>query len=85
MSEHTPGPWGLNNDYIGSMEGEIAQVISENVGILENEANARLIAAAPELLEAVKKAHTYMENWGAPYSELKDLERVINKAEGDTE
>lgn len=52
---HTPGQW---NDYggLGIMaDGKrIADVFSSAVGDKEARANARLIAATPELLEAAK-------------------------------
>lgn len=56
-TEHTPGPWGIEIStsssviFICTDEREIA-VISE-VGSDEDETNARLIAAAPDLLEAL--------------------------------
>ncbi|MBT9173470.1 MAG: hypothetical protein DDT21_01871 [Syntrophomonadaceae bacterium] len=62
MSNHTPGPWHVENDlqYDG---GTIPYIVSEtdvwiaktNTFSTNVEANARLIAAAPELLEALKK------------------------------
>jgi hypothetical protein len=57
---HTPGPWIVTEDsYIRQAEGEKRLYIAALVDIphrLEGktEANARLIAAAPELLEALK-------------------------------
>lgn len=59
-SKHTPGPWthskGERHDffYIDSPDGDVVYV----TGSLQPdhvEANARLIAAAPELLEALTK------------------------------
>lgn len=54
MSGHTPGPWQL--DGFGRIEcryfgNKIAELINHNE--LTFEANARLIAAAPELLEII--------------------------------
>ena len=60
MTQHTPGPWqtfpALSNPpsiVIGPVErgdlGFVAQTVGGN-----DEANARLIAAAPELLEALR-------------------------------
>lgn len=60
MSKHTPGPWiNLGNgdivaqseNYCGG-EKDIASVFLTSND--EDEANANLIAAAPELLEALK-------------------------------
>lgn len=60
---HTPGPWHVElGGFIYSKRKKVAD-IGENVGRLdrrisaepERTANARLIAAAPELLEALEK------------------------------
>ncbi len=59
MSEHTPGPWTATKQterctYIAA-NTKIADVYSTAFRDFENEAaNARLIAAAPELLAALK-------------------------------
>ena len=60
MSKHTPGPWG--QDKWGSLQTEGGQDVllrgittisaGSDERIAEAEANTRLIAAAPELLEA---------------------------------
>lgn len=63
MSKHTPGPWRTFNgtDVFpddGDREGErqIADcAMSHAMPIDEEQANARLIAAAPELLEALQR------------------------------
>lgn len=65
MSEikHTPGPWG--HSFISALSGvngwRILDATGDFVGIVEGpvddigrNSNARLIAAAPELLEALK-------------------------------
>ena len=62
MSNHTPGPWFFNddNDHITSelREGKAEIAICETGWSepfeSEQQANARLIAAAPELLEALQ-------------------------------
>jgi hypothetical protein len=66
-SKHTPGPWNLGNthdreymilSYQGPATIQIAQIAGRNFkGTLtpEGEANARLIAAAPQLLEALQR------------------------------
>lgn len=56
-SKHTPGPWSVNFGFSddGYPNYEIAGV-SRSVTDAERAANARLIAAAPQLLEAAKFA-----------------------------
>jgi hypothetical protein len=59
---HTPGPWLVttNQQAIKSLNGStIAQLVSPHV----NDANARLIAAAPELLAALKEAAVYIQSF----------------------
>jgi hypothetical protein len=54
MSAHTPGPWFFNPDFNevqAEADGQPVAVLSPREG--ESEANARLIAAAPDLYEAL--------------------------------
>ena len=65
MSEHTKGPWkacgdGCDEGFIRQTgEGKlwIASVIDIPGGQEATEANARLIAAAPDMLEFIKRQH----------------------------
>jgi hypothetical protein len=71
--KHTPGPWevyypditgcGLGIDTADSKTSIV--VFDDEAGVYgageQDEANARLIAAAPELLEALQIAHQYMQ------------------------
>jgi hypothetical protein len=62
--EHTPGPWAVSMSdptlvYSKKPEGTgrwVCSSISHPVRNREDEANARLIAAAPDLLAAAKRA-----------------------------
>ena len=74
---HTPGPWW----FVLGCQGRIAYVMTETVGgiamIDENPiGNARLIAAAPDLLDDAKLSATFYE-W------LSDKISVIEKGRGD--
>lgn len=54
MSKHSPGPWRLDVDNLNVYSsGMVAQTYG-HVHNGERAANARLIAAAPELLEALR-------------------------------
>ena len=70
ITTHTPGPWGIEQtgqtNWIGRMRSDGSGKIDEIVtstdrfkltpkATFRNDANARLIAAAPELLEALKE------------------------------
>lgn len=92
---HTKGPWDLR-DYdkrigvgIGLVEGphgyDVAEVYNDNCDPCEAEANARLIAASPELLEL---AWQYLSDLRRPpvgdslQRRIKRAEQVIAKATG---
>ena len=61
-NQHTPGPWrigkAVNGNWIEAAHAaqpvSIARTFYEGVGAATEDANARLIAAAPELLEALE-------------------------------
>lgn len=67
MSKHTPGPWyttARSNNMIdvchqirrpGAITMALCRVQARQSWLSEAEANARLIAAAPDLLEALKR------------------------------
>jgi hypothetical protein len=55
MSEHTPGPWKTNGDpYVSTADGKRSIAFCDTRQAHEDRANARLIAAAPDLLEALQ-------------------------------
>lgn len=58
--EHTPGPWRIEaRKVIGRYHGEAQNAYLNPpvvAGIVKREADRALIAAAPELLEAARKA-----------------------------
>lgn len=62
---HTPGPWVVDPcwDILGNTDdgnGMVCQITTDAVPRAEAEANARLIAAAPGLLEALR---AIIEDW----------------------
>ena len=63
MAEHTPGPWRVK--YHESSPDQIAAVVSDHDLVcamsIDGNANARLIAAAPELLAALEQTITRFE------------------------
>jgi hypothetical protein len=68
-AQHTPGPWRTDDHYHGAILGDGNQVAMATMnGCLPAEtrdANARLIAAAPELLEALQQALFSLGHTGA--------------------
>jgi hypothetical protein len=79
MSAHTPGPWrALEHGRIADRNGRLVAKVhllgllmdGESDGEHESlrEANARLIAAAPALLEALERAEELLENLAEGWS-----------------
>ncbi len=96
MSKHTPGPWhatvppSSDIHFIRNIDSDDAgQIAKVRVGpVLEQAealANARLIAAAPDLLEALECLQEWVDNCFQEYSdaEVCSVARAaIAKAEG---
>lgn len=92
MAEHTPGPWRVSGSQMRQLSGPpdlliehgddqdfsplIAQIHSDG-GRLPAEANARLIAAAPEILTALEKVCDALEISTGPKHER---ERAVQEA-----
>jgi hypothetical protein len=95
MSAHTPGPWRdtgwLQIATETMLPGDTVLAVvheDEKRGRLrsEAEANARLIAAAPELLEVCKAVLPLLEDWheddGRASTMWRKAQNAIAKAEG---
>ncbi len=101
-AQHTPGPWLYMQDMIvaGDCYGKVVahtNVMMQHppkkyVIVAEDKANARLIAAAPDLLETLKYCQSWFEKF-APVADLIDgnkcelpmltsVRAAIKKAEG---
>ena len=90
MSGHTPGPWvsSIRNGQLwvvhpsGAMERSIARIGDP---LETDKANARLIAAAPDLLEALKECsdrlRIHMKHTEDLMADMK-AQKAIAKAEG---
>ena len=68
-TKHTPGPWTVDRIECDCGRGSGHRIVTESddLGSSENRANARLIASAPELLEAlehvVEMAPNHNHDW----------------------
>ena len=92
MSQHTPGPWAVDGDdalWVNAIGREHEPVICDIVPrdadafTDEDEANARLMAAAPELLEACRDALLVMSAHACPAPKtIAFIEAAIAKATG---
>jgi hypothetical protein len=88
-SKFTPGPWwiGDNDDFDGIAilyDEERVPIANVPTGYTDRrgEANASLICAAPELLEALRKARNTLEGLGYGSIAQNICENAIRKAEG---
>ena len=84
MANHTPGPWKarMNCDVIA---GERLVADCMTGWLREDRANARLIAAAPEMLGMLielQESAQYWSEYGAPFDIVNRLNAVIEKAKG---
>ena len=93
----TTGPWRVsekrgdlidirhNSNGIGAISLNLAHVVARQSWLKEAEANAKLIAAAPELLEALQETIHEVGHWlSTQKPELKEkIESAINKALGE--
>lgn len=82
MGKHTPGPWRYTPWHIE--EGNPTVRAPEGWLICEtsSDANARLIAAAPDLLEALRDALCALECCGKDYPAATKARAAIAKAVG---
>src|SRR4051812_31379349 len=92
-TQHTPGPWRVDGRFVMASKGAgaIAETFPHGPGKTAGtaEANARLIAAAPELLEALKLLANRIAPMPRPMMhQMSDTElvtmadAVVAKAEG---
>lgn len=94
--KHTPRPWFIHPDVDHPYEIQIAAGplddegcpevwVAECFGGLsdgEREANARLIAAAPEMLDALLEAKSEMRDWSLDHPAMRQIDAAIAKATG---
>jgi hypothetical protein len=88
-AQHTPGPWMIfPGGDIGSASVRRPDTVVIRSGTVKGETigsamtNARLIAAAPELLEACKRImHVYNEGWRMDPSDASAVRDAIAKTE----
>ncbi len=87
----TPGPWYIRGTTVYALKARdfnrfCAHVQDWHTPIAELEANARLIAAAPDLLAALSSLieKAYKQDWNEHYPEqLTAAEAAIAKARGE--
>ncbi len=81
---HTPGPWTVIGEYVAVADGlPVAQVGTfgwMHPDVIQG--NARLIAAAPELLRVIKSMSSKDMELALPLSLRSELRQLVAKAEG---
>lgn len=89
---HTPGPWAYwsDKDNVGSIGGFFIAPLGKLPTFAhiynypgKTEANAQLIAAAPDLLEALKEAIATAKSAAMLPLVYEKWEQVIQKAQGE--
>jgi hypothetical protein len=95
-AQHTPGPWGVNGLAAGGRvnftapNGQavpLAHIVQAGAkplaACVENLADARLIAAAPDLLAALEKAQEYFDGYSTRDAVKRAIAAAIAKATGE--
>ena len=98
--KHTPGPWHLGQDrnYEAALVAENGETVARAAWTggsgceleIDKAADARLIAAAPELLEALEAARDTLKAHQMDYADsgyltaIEDAEAAIARARGET-
>lgn len=85
---HTPGHWMLHRLHVYTNKRDsqqwVASADSPYISATEAEANVRLIAAAPDLLDAARRALIELRQWAPVHAgaEISILKAAIAKATG---
>ena len=90
-AKHTPGPWSIKDDTVNAIEPDVMAgefYIAQCFGHSHHDealANARLIAAAPELLEALQITRGNIASLGpagalTPYTSYQEWLAMVDAA-----
>lgn len=83
---HTPGPWGVqghgNDADVYVADKEIVAWVGDPFDKKETEANAHLIAAAPDMLAMLEEIRECAYRW-SEIRTVEQLDKVIRKARGE--
>ena len=95
MTRHTPGPWGHRvwrhpgkADTVCVVDAQDRELVAwpgfDGLDLTKGEirANARLIAASPDLLAALHSAREWLEGWASAEHQLALIDAAIEKATG---
>ena len=83
---HTPGPWRIGdagNTVFGPKTDRPSPQTIATLGVIDHAANARLIAAAPEMLDALRAVWAEADgDWKSEHPTAALVRAAIAKAEG---
>jgi hypothetical protein len=87
---HSPAPWRKTYrravikscNFWEIADANVRQVCEVDEDTENSDADADLIAAAPELLAALHASHEWANEAGAPFALLDQIQAAIAKAEG---
>ena len=88
-TQHTPGPWRVTTAKVMAGNGRAICLIENrklHEGFQESSANARIIAAAPDLLAALEVVREYMDHAADQFSyeDIVQIRAAIAKATKET-
>ena len=81
-TQHTPGPWRIGDAGFTVFGPPKPGALPETIAPVKNRANARLIAAAPELLAALEAVADYWAGGDVPEALDTQMRAAIIKATG---
>jgi len=79
-TQHTPGPWDLDIGKHGAAISNGGTIADINDTMTAWRADARLIAAAPDLLETLEKIDAYLAPEKGDDDEWREIRAVIQAA-----
>lgn len=85
-AKHTPGPWRYHGkSRILGPKGSIGNVFASGITHYERASNAHLIAAAPDMYEALEELERLITDQGFPYEGhmLTTCRVALAKAKGE--
>ena len=82
MSDLSPAPWKVDNDgyIVSSNDEDVAEVLGANGDTAVIRANALVLSSAPELLEALELAASYIGKFTCPGGIVNDEALRVYKA-----
>lgn len=79
--DYTHGPWHASDGSIHSSKGKL--IAETGFGIVpakQDEANTRIMAAAPDMIEALIRIQSQLESASDRFTMLEDIQRITNAA-----